>query len=144
VLDNRYSILIYLRANFTARRPIYKVSTSKEKETKHKRMMMMMMIIIIIIIIKPILWRTVQSIQETERENEDEFQLSLCEDGAHRLSISNEGHNNTHTSHLGLKETCQLLFKSGGADVSVSKRWTGSIYPTESDIRKILSVLLLS
>jgi hypothetical protein len=103
VLDNRYSIHIYLRANLTARRPIYKVSTSKEKETKHKMAVMMMMMMMMIVIIT-ILWRTVQSIQETERGNEDEFQLSLCEDEAHRLSITNEGHNNTHTCHLGLQE----------------------------------------
>jgi hypothetical protein len=132
-VDNRYSIDIYLRANLTARRPIYKVSTGKENKT------MMMMIIII----TTILWPTVQSIQETERRTEDEFQLSFCEDEAHRLSITNEGHNNTHTCHLGLQATCQLLFMSSGADVSVYKRWTGSIYPTESDICKILSVLLL-
>jgi hypothetical protein len=40
-----------------------------------------------------------------------------------------------------LKATCQLLFISGGADDSMSKRWTGTVYPTESDIRKILSTV---
>lgn len=88
------------------------------------------------------LLRAVRSIQEPEPRDEGVFQLSLREDEGHRLSITNEGHNNTHTCHLRLKATCQLLFISGGADVSMSKRQTGTIYPTESDIRKILSDLL--
>lgn len=127
MLDNRYSILIYSlnspKANLQSQHEYRKRKQNDDDDnnlvangTKHSR---------------------------NGTGNEDEFQLSLCDDAAHRLSITKEGHNNTHTCHLGLKETRQLLFMSGSADVSVSKRRTGSIYPTESDIRKILSVLLL-
>jgi len=55
------------------------------------------------------------------------------EDEAHRLSITNEGHNNTHTCHLGFEGNVSA-FISGGADVSMSERRTGTIYPIESDI----------
>jgi len=48
--------------------------------------------------------RAIRSVEELNRRMTAYFNCHYVkEDEAHRLSISNEGHNNTHTCHLGFE-----------------------------------------
>ena len=80
----------------------------------------------------------------TEPRDDSVFQLSLRERrrGPSIIYKPTKGIITPTLATWALKATCQLLFISGGANVSMSERWAGTIYPIESDIRKILSDLL--
>jgi hypothetical protein len=88
----------------------YTVSTSEGKGTKRNHNDDVALITIIV-------WRTVESIREAERTNEDVFQLSVREAAAYRLPISNEAHNDSHTWALSVcLSVCQLSLLSMDSD----------------------------